>query len=126
MLERPDLTLKQFSPQAWQAFLGASSGQVELADGLWSWTTLYPALNHDQLAWKAASMVPRSELLAIRTHIWGSSRPLAPSCCCCSAPQWPRWSFSRHREQLAQQEAARLARVKGDFIANMSHGSVPP
>jgi signal transduction histidine kinase len=28
---------------------------------------------------------------------------------------------SRHKEQLAQQEAARLAQVKGDFIANMSH-----
>ncbi|MFQ2201061.1 response regulator [Aeromonas hydrophila] len=121
MLERPDLTLKQFSPQAWQAFLGASSGQVELADGLWSWTTLYPALNHDQLAWKAASMVPRSELLAIRTHIWGIISATCAILLLLFGAAVASLVLSRHREQLAQQEAARLARVKGDFIANMSH-----
>lgn len=43
MLDRPELTLKHASPQAWHAFWGAPSGQMESADGLWSWTTLYPA-----------------------------------------------------------------------------------
>ncbi|HHQ4703894.1 TPA: sensor histidine kinase, partial [Aeromonas hydrophila] len=106
MLERPDLTLKQYSPQAWQAFLGASSGQVELADGLWSWTTLYPALNHDQLAWKAASMVPRSELLAIRTHIWGIISATCAILLLLFGAAVASLVLSRHREQLAQQEAA--------------------
>ncbi|WP_241496672.1 sensor histidine kinase [Aeromonas caviae] len=74
-----------------------------------------------RLIWKAASLVPRSELLAIRTHIWGIiSAHLRDA----AAVVWCRVAAlvrSRHREQLAQQEAARLAQVKGDFIANMSH-----
>jgi len=121
MLERPDLTLRLTSPQAWQTLWGASNGQFESADGLWSWTTLYPALNHDQLIWKAASMVPRSELLAIRTHIWMSISATCATLLLLFGIGVASLVRSWRREQLAQQEAARLARVKGDFIANMSH-----
>ena len=98
--------------QAWQAFWDASNGQMESADGLWSWTTLYPAQNRDQLIWKAASLVPHSELQAIRTHIWGSSWPPAPCCCCCLVPVWLHWCAAGYKKQLAQQEAARLAGSK--------------
>ncbi|MDX7821201.1 response regulator [Aeromonas caviae] len=121
MLERPDLTLKQTSPQAWQAFWDASNGQMESADGLWSWTTLYPAQNHDQLIWKAASLVPHSELQAIRTHIWGIILAASAVLLLLFGAGVAALVRSRHKEQLAQQEAARLAQVKGDFIANMSH-----
>ncbi|MNM26900.1 Signal transduction histidine-protein kinase BarA [compost metagenome] len=121
MLDRPELTLKHASPQAWHAFWGAPSGQMESADGLWSWTTLYPAQNHDQLIWKAASLVPRSELLAIRTHIWGSILVTCAMLLLLFGAGVAALVRSRRREQLAQQEAARLAQVKGDFIANMSH-----
>ncbi|UJQ35059.1 hypothetical protein L1871_11625 [Aeromonas caviae] len=121
MLERPDLTLKYTSPQAWQAFWDASNGQMESADGLWSWTTLYPAQNHDQLIWKAASLVPHSELQAIRTHIWGIILAASAVLLLLFGAGVAALVRSRHKEQLAQQEAARLAQVKGDFIANMSH-----
>jgi signal transduction histidine kinase len=121
MLERPDLTLKQTSPQAWQAFWDASNGQMESADGLWSWTTLYPAQNHDQLIWKAASLVPHSELQAIRTHIWGIILAASAVLLLLFGAGVAALVRSRHKVQLAQQEAARLAQVKGDFIANMSH-----
>ncbi len=126
MLERPDLTLKQTSPQAWQAFWDASNGQMESADGLWSWTTLYPAQNHDQLIWKAASLVPHSELQAIRTHIWGIILAASAVLLLLFGAGVAALVRSRHKEQLAQQEAARLALVKGDFIANMSHEIRPP
>ncbi len=126
MLERPDLTLKQTSPQAWQAFWDASNGQMESADGLWSWTTLYPAQNHDQLIWKAASLVPHSELQAIRTHIWGIILAASAVLLLLFGAGVAALVRSRHKEQLAQQEAARLAQVKGDFIANMSHEIRPP
>ncbi|GKQ76852.1 hypothetical protein KAM447_33600 [Aeromonas caviae] len=109
MLERPDLTLKQTSPQAWQAFWDASNGQMESADGLWSWTTLYPAQNHDQLIWKAASLVPHSELQAIRTHIWGIILAASAVLLLLFGAGVAALVRSRHKEQLAQQEAARLA-----------------
>jgi signal transduction histidine kinase len=66
-------------------------------------------------------MVPRSELLAIRTHIWGIISATCAILLLLFGAAVAHWCSAGIKEQLAQQEAARLARVKGDFIANMSH-----
>ena len=65
--------------------------------------------------------MPHSELQAIRTHIWGIILAASAMLLLLFGAGVAALVRSRHKEQLAQQEAARLAQVKGDFIANMSH-----
>ncbi|MDO2947683.1 hybrid sensor histidine kinase/response regulator [Aeromonas simiae] len=120
-LGRPHLTMAQLTPEAWRRIWHAPNGQVELDDGLWSWESLYPAQDHQQQEWKAITMTSRAQLTTLRWHVWRmiGAGEMALLLLYGAGVAW--LVRSRRRERAAQQEAARLSRVKGDFIANMSH-----
>ena len=44
MFKRPELSLPLRAPEAWQHIRGGVGGQLRLADGLWTWETVYPLL----------------------------------------------------------------------------------
>jgi len=44
MLGKKNLTLAKTAPQAWKVIQEKKSGQVSIADGLWTWETVYPLL----------------------------------------------------------------------------------
>jgi len=91
MFKRADLSLAAQDPLAWAAIASADSGQKWLADGLWSWQTVYPllagqrssngaadaampssaALGKKQYFWKAVTHLPSNTLLAMRQEVWG-------------------------------------------------------
>lgn len=77
MLQRPELSLAVRAPAAWGQIQAQGSGQVELADGLWTWETTYP-LSHATAVtqapnqppqpyfWKSVSHLPAEQLRDIR------------------------------------------------------------
>jgi diguanylate cyclase (GGDEF)-like protein/PAS domain S-box-containing protein len=93
MFKRPELSLAARNPAAWAALQGADQGQVELADGLWTWTTVYPLrlgqksssgaadatapshseVSHRQYFWKTATRVEASSLQTVRQQAWGKA-----------------------------------------------------
>jgi len=91
MFKRPDLSLAAQAPLAWNHITAADNGQKWLADGLWSWYTVYPllagqrssngaadaampssaALGKTQYFWKAVTHLPSGSLRAMRQAVWG-------------------------------------------------------
>ena len=75
MFKRRD-TLGSQNPAAWRAITEIPSGQVELADGLWTWSTVYPlkvkdARNETEIPyWLAVSHLPANQLALVRHHAW--------------------------------------------------------
>ncbi|MBI5329389.1 MAG: PAS domain S-box protein [Betaproteobacteria bacterium] len=76
-------TLQTRHPEAWKAITAMPSGQVELADGMWTWSTIYPLKVEDSRgvvgvpAWLAISRLPVSRLLEIRSHTWSTVGTIA-------------------------------------------------
>ncbi|MDD3530379.1 MAG: PAS domain S-box protein [Gallionellaceae bacterium] len=74
-------TLARRNPAAWQAIAAAPSGQVELADGLWTWSTVYPFKAADGLAasrvptWLVAAHLPAAQLAPLRLATWWTVGP---------------------------------------------------
>lgn len=75
MLGRKD-TLGARNPAAWKAILAIPSGQEELADGLWTWSTVYPLKVDDSRAakgvpsWYVVSRMPVEQLTPLRQNAW--------------------------------------------------------
>lgn len=73
-----DDTLAKHNPAAWQALSGMPSGQVELADGLWTWSTVYPLKVDDGQdathvpTWLVAAHLPAEQLALARRAAWRS------------------------------------------------------
>ncbi len=71
-------TLGKHHPDAWQAIRAIPSGQEELADGLWTWSTVYPLKREDARAasapptWLVVSHLSRQHLEALRQAAWRS------------------------------------------------------
>lgn len=71
-------TLGAHHPEAWQAIRAIPSGQQELADGLWTWSTVYPLkVENDQATsappeWLVVSHLSRQHLDALRSAAWRS------------------------------------------------------
>lgn len=69
-------TLASPHPAAWKAISSIPSGQVELADGLWTWSTVYPLkLDDDRDVvhiphWRVVAHLPDSQLAMIREGAW--------------------------------------------------------
>ncbi len=71
-------TLGKHHPEAWQAIRAIPSGQEELADGLWTWSTVYPLKLQDAQAasapptWLVVSHLSQQHLEALRQAAWRS------------------------------------------------------
>jgi PAS domain S-box-containing protein len=70
--------LGKHHPEAWQAIRAIPSGQEELADGLWTWSTVYPLKLQDAQAasapptWLVVSHLSQQHLEALRQAAWRS------------------------------------------------------
>jgi len=70
-------TLAALNPTAWKAITEIPSGQVELADGLWTWSTVYPLKVEAGVdvpgipAWLVVSHVSEEQLTLVRRNAWG-------------------------------------------------------
>lgn len=75
MFNRKD-TLGNSNPEAWKAVSGIPSGQVELDDGLWTWSTVYPLKVDDSRdtthipSWLVVTHLPQEQLLPMRQAAW--------------------------------------------------------
>ena len=69
-------TLGRRSPAAWKVISTRPTDQVELADGLWTWTTVYPLKFEDNQDvariphWLIISHLPPNALTLIRDTVW--------------------------------------------------------
>jgi len=90
MLGKKNLTLAKTAPQAWKVIQEKKSGQVSIADGLWTWETVYPLLasqhsstsaisafqssskkvNTAQYAWKVVAHLSSATLSAVKYQVW--------------------------------------------------------
>lgn len=74
MFER-NVTLGNRFPDAWKAIEKQDKGQILLADGLWTWTSVSPVPERDtRLAhnnhWKVVTHLPESTLSAVELQVW--------------------------------------------------------
>ncbi|MBK6742941.1 MAG: PAS domain S-box protein [Hydrogenophilales bacterium] len=75
MFNRKD-TLAAHHPEAWKAVSAIPSGQVEQADGLWTWSTVYPLKVDDGRdvaripSWLVVAHLPREQLAPIQRNAW--------------------------------------------------------
>ncbi len=69
-------TLAATNPAAWKAVTEIPSGQAELADGLWTWSTVYPLKVEPGMdvpaipAWLVVSHVSDDQLALVRQNAW--------------------------------------------------------
>lgn len=61
MLKRPELSLAARAPEAWRLIRDQDQGQVTLADGLWTWQTLYPLAAGHSSSTGATGLMAASE-----------------------------------------------------------------
>ncbi|WP_148262015.1 response regulator [Methylomonas methanica] len=70
-----NITLGSRYPQAWEIISKQSKGQIRLADGLWTWSSVSPmpkfetSLSH-KIYWRAITHIPSSRLVAMETPVW--------------------------------------------------------
>jgi len=90
MFKKPELALAVRAPEAWQRIRGADSGQVKLADGTWTWKTVYPlvagsksstgateafvpskgGVDAKQYVWKSVAHLSAADLDAVSRRVW--------------------------------------------------------
>jgi PAS domain S-box-containing protein len=69
-------TLGTRHPEAWKSITSIPNGQVELADGLWTWSTVYPLKVGDRREipnipyWLVVSHLPASQLAPVHEAAW--------------------------------------------------------
>lgn len=69
-------TLAATNPAAWKTITEIPSGQAELADGLWTWSTVYPLKEEPGVdvpaipAWLVVSHVSDDQLALMRQNAW--------------------------------------------------------
>ena len=73
MFNKPEQSLAVRSPEAWQRIRAEDSGQVRLADGLWTWQTVYPLVaGQKSSTGSAEAFVPSRVEVEIRQYVWKS------------------------------------------------------
>lgn len=73
MFKRPDLSLARRSTDAWQRIRTEDRGQVRLADGFWTWQTIYPLVAGQKSSTGAAdAFVPSRGEVETRQYVWKS------------------------------------------------------
>lgn len=73
MFQRKE-SLATRNPEAWKQINHIPSGQIEDADGLWTWSTVFPLKAADKVAdiprWLVVSHLPQRELNLISAAVW--------------------------------------------------------
>lgn len=73
MFKRPELTLSSRAPQAWAKMRDTDQGQLALADGLWSWQSIYSVdVPHSSITDTAAVSAPSHAELQTPQYVWKS------------------------------------------------------
>jgi cell division protein FtsB len=73
MFKRPELSLAVHAPEAWQKIRAEDRGQQRLADGLWTWQTVYPLVAGQKSSTGAAdAFVPSRGEVETRQYVWKS------------------------------------------------------
>jgi signal transduction histidine kinase len=73
MFKRPELALAARAPEAWQRIRAEDRGQLRLADGLWTWQTVYPLVAGQKSSTGAAdAFVPSRGEIETRQYVWKS------------------------------------------------------
>lgn len=73
-----NISLRTSNPEAWKTISQIPSGQVELADGLWTWSTVYPLkVNDSQDAtgiptWFVVTHLSSEQLTPLRQSAWST------------------------------------------------------
>lgn len=90
MFKRPELSLARRSPEAWAKISAADSGQVLLADALWTWQSVFPMMigaksssgsvdpqgrssgeiSSRQYVWKSVARLPIAKVEDLERSIW--------------------------------------------------------
>ncbi|MBS1145389.1 MAG: response regulator [Proteobacteria bacterium] len=90
MFKNPERSLATRAPEAWKQISATNEGQIELADGMWTWQTVRPLLasqksstgaaeafarsrydiEADQYQWKVVAHLAREKLAAISQGVW--------------------------------------------------------
>lgn len=69
-------TLEQRHPEAWKFISTRPADQVELDDGLWTWSSVYPLKVEDEgqvkdtPEWHVVSHLPASQMAMTRSQVW--------------------------------------------------------
>ena len=73
MFKRPELSLAARAPEAWQTIRAEDRGQLRLADGLWTWQTVYPLFAGQKSSTGAAdAFVPSRGEVETKQYVWKS------------------------------------------------------
>ena len=73
MFKRPELSLAARAPEAWKKIRAEDRGQQRLADGLWTWQTVYPLIAGQKSSTGAADAFVHSEgKLEAKQYVWKS------------------------------------------------------
>jgi signal transduction histidine kinase len=73
MFKRPELSLASRSAAAWQLIRAEDRGQQRMADGLWTWQTIYPLVAGQKSSTGAAdAFVPSRGEVETRQYVWKS------------------------------------------------------
>ena len=70
-----NVTMGARNPALWQQISHKEAGQIRMADGLWTWSSVSPIpegntrLSH-HINWKVATHLPESNLTALETQVW--------------------------------------------------------
>jgi signal transduction histidine kinase len=73
MFKRPELSLASRSAAAWQLIRAEDRGQQSMADGLWTWQTIYPLVAGQKSSTGAAdAFVPSRGEVETRQYVWKS------------------------------------------------------
>lgn len=73
MFKRPELSLAARYPAAWRHIGADDQGQVESADGIWTWQTIRPLLGGEvSSAGSAEALAPSPDRVESREYVWKS------------------------------------------------------
>ncbi len=142
-LNRPKATLAVANPPLWERIRSMPEGQLQQADGLWTWMRMQPlqeisldrrtsATSHivsvADYAWYAVAHLPATALDSIRDRVWAALMPTILLVTLITAlgsgmMVWSRQKIEKlNRELIKRAEAAEAANLaKANFVANMSH-----
>lgn len=73
MFKRPELSLAARAPAAWQHIRAEDSGQLRLADGMWTWQTVHPLVAGQKTSTGASdAFVPSRDEVETKQYVWKS------------------------------------------------------
>jgi diguanylate cyclase (GGDEF)-like protein/PAS domain S-box-containing protein len=108
MFKRADLSLAAKAPAVWPTIRDSASGQALLADGLWTWKSVYPLqvsqelktdargsakLGSEPYVWKVVAHLSNQNLLAGQRSVWSKLAGVAAALL--ALLSWGCWKLTR-------------------------------